>query len=372
MPWYNELRPSSDPKRESYSLLFKNIFPERDKKRTIKNLLSLRKGLEKEIPDKVSDKNLLICTWNIKEFGHTDQRLPEAYFYITEILNRFDLIAVQEVKKTLDDLKIIMRLLGSDWDYIVNDITEGNKGNSERSAYIFNTNRVKTEGIAGEITLWNDLTKNSTVKQLRRSPYMTGFSAGWKKFSLINVHLTPGKTPKAVAERTEEIRLLAAAINHKRKRNNLWNKNTILLGDMNLYKSKDQQGISYLNQSDFIEANSLQGVKTAVSSAEAYDRIFFDIDRYFQIATNDQDVHQAGVFNFFDYVYPLSDVEKYKKSMKEAYGGKKLNLDLKADRVKYYKNPWRKNQMSDHYPVWVEIVTDSTDGFLQSKLRGFS
>ena len=103
MPWYNELRPSSDPKRESYALLFRNNFSERERTRTIKNLLGLRKGLEQEIPDKVSDKNLLICTWNIKQFGSTQQRLPEAYFYIAEIMNRFDLIAVQEVKKTLLD-----------------------------------------------------------------------------------------------------------------------------------------------------------------------------------------------------------------------------------------------------------------------------
>ena len=372
MPWYNELRPSSDPKRESYSLLFKNMFPDTAKRRTIKNLLALRKGLESEVPDKISDKNLLICTWNIKEFGHTDQRLPEAYFYIAEILNRFDLIAVQEVKKTLDDLKIIMRLLGSDWDYMINDITEGSKGNSERSAYIFNTNRVQTVGIAGEITLWDKLTQNSTVKQLRRSPHMTGFAAGWKKFSLVNLHLTPGKSAAAVAERTEEIRLLAQAIKHKRNRNNLWNRNTILLGDMNLYRSKDQQGIAYLNQADFIEANSLQGVKTAVSASESYDRIFLDIDRYFQIAADDKGVHQAGVFNFFDYVYQLSNAESYKTKMKADYGGSKLDLNIKTDRAKYFNHPWRKNQMSDHYPVWVEIVTDSTEGFLNSKLRDFS
>jgi len=262
-----------------------------------------------------------------------------------------------------------MRLLGSDWDYMINDITEGSKGNSERSAYIFNTNRGQTVGISGEITLWDKLTQNSTVKQLRRSPHMTGFAAGWKKFSLVNFHLTPGKSAAAVAERTEEIRLLAEAIKHKRNRNNLWNRNTILLGDMNLYRSKDQQGIAYLNQADFVEANSLKGVKTAVSASEAYDRIFFDIDPYFQIVTDDQGVHQAGVFNFFDYVYKLTEDESYTAKMKGDYGGSKLDLNKKTDREKYYKHPWRKNQMSDHYPVWVEIVTDSSDDWLDRKLN---
>jgi hypothetical protein len=52
------------------------------------------------------------ASWNLKEFGHLKNRLPETYFYIAEILNRFDLVAVQEVNSTLTDLDIIMRLLG--------------------------------------------------------------------------------------------------------------------------------------------------------------------------------------------------------------------------------------------------------------------
>ena len=38
-----------------------------------------------------SDENLLVASWNIKEFGHLKKRLFEAYFYIAEILSRFDL-----------------------------------------------------------------------------------------------------------------------------------------------------------------------------------------------------------------------------------------------------------------------------------------
>ena len=73
------------------------------------------------------------------------------------------------------DLDIIMQLLGENWRYLVNDITNGTDGNSERSAYIFNTQRVKLSGLAGEISLWDELTANSDVKQLKRAPYITGF-----------------------------------------------------------------------------------------------------------------------------------------------------------------------------------------------------
>jgi len=34
---------------------------------------------------------------------------------------------------------------------------------------------------------------------------------------------------------------------------------------------------------------------------------------------------------------------------------------------RYFKNYWRKNQMSDHYPIWLEMQIDSTDEFLHEK-----
>lgn len=43
-----------------------------------------------------------------------------------------------------------------------------------------------------------------------------------------------------------------------------------------------------------------------------------------------------------------------------------LPHDLRHRRVygklaSYFKHPWRKNQLSDHYPIWVELVIDSAD-----------
>ena len=37
----------------------------------------------------------------------------------------------------------------------------------------------------------------------------------------------------------------------------------------------------------------------------------------------------------------------------------------------YFKHPRRKNQMSDHFPVWFEMIIDSSDEFLQEKLTSF-
>ena len=101
MPWYNDLRPVDDESKQNYALVFPDM-TNTEKKRTIENLLQLRSGLDHDIPKKIADENLLVATWNLKEFGHLKNRLPETYFYLAEILNQFDLIAVQEVKKYID------------------------------------------------------------------------------------------------------------------------------------------------------------------------------------------------------------------------------------------------------------------------------
>ena len=42
-----------------------------------------------------------------------------------------------------------MRILGGDWGYLVNDITDGNDGKPERRAYLYNKKRVRMSGLAG-------------------------------------------------------------------------------------------------------------------------------------------------------------------------------------------------------------------------------
>ena len=58
-------------------------------KRTLKNLLTLRAQLEKDIPKKQMESNLLLATWNIREFGVTKYggRSTEALYYIAELAN---------------------------------------------------------------------------------------------------------------------------------------------------------------------------------------------------------------------------------------------------------------------------------------------
>lgn len=371
MPWYNDLRPTTDYHRKDYSLIFPSM-TENEKKRCITNLLKLIPALDQAIPARRTENNLIIANWNLKEFGHNTQRLPESYFYIAEIINRFDLVAVQEIKSTLKDLEIILRILGKEWAYLINDITEGRAGNSERSGYLYHRQRVRPSGLAGEIALWEELTANSTVKQLKRAPYITGFETGWKKFELINVHLHPGETAADLAYRLEEVKLLTQAIDYKVTRNRLWSNNLVLVGDMNLYhptptNPKDQPAIAAINQINFREVESLIGLDTNATGSQAYDRLFFHVNPYFRFARAADGRENGGVFPCFSHLYTEADAAAYTDAMLAVYGGDQ-DLNQPDIRAKYFKNTWRKNQLSDHYPIWAEINIDDSAGFLQEKL----
>jgi hypothetical protein len=72
-------------------------------------LSDLRQALDETVPAKVVDRNLLVGTWNIRAFGDlTDRWLSgpadspkrdlAALVCIAEVLSRFDVVAVQEVR----------------------------------------------------------------------------------------------------------------------------------------------------------------------------------------------------------------------------------------------------------------------------------
>ena len=165
-----------------------------ERKRTIEHLILLRKQLDEEIPQKNAENSLLLATWNIRQF--TDNRKQESYMYIAEILSRFDLIAVQEVKEKMRGLEKVKSILGKNWDYIATDVTDSTDGgNGERIAFLYDTNKVSFKNIAGEIVLPH--TELIQGMQFARTPFCVAFQAGWFKFNLTTVHIFYGKENKA-------------------------------------------------------------------------------------------------------------------------------------------------------------------------------
>src|SRR4030043_342708 len=226
MPFYRNLNPKEND----------------DDKRTIERLLLLREQLE-EIPERTQKETMLLATWNIRDFDTADygKRLDESIYYIAEIIDRFDLVAVQEVNNDLTGLNRLMNVLGGYWEAIFTDTTLGTRGNQERMAFLYDKRKVKFEGLAGELVL-PEKNKNEKMEitQLARTPFICGFASGWTKFMLVTVHIYYGEDSEETPERIEEIRQVAQRLKERTEDEAAWVRNLILLGDFNIYRPKNK------------------------------------------------------------------------------------------------------------------------------------
>src|SRR5215204_1789852 len=151
-----------------YALLRYRI-AETERERVLRNLVALREQLSVDVPPKDAEDNLLLATWNIRDLGKINrrgygERLPETYFYIAEVLSRFDFVAVQEVNE-LDEWERVTKILGPDWDWIATDVTDpGVGGNGERLTYLWDRRSVHFQNIAGELVLPTELLISKAVK----------------------------------------------------------------------------------------------------------------------------------------------------------------------------------------------------------------
>lgn len=363
MPFYKDLKPGSDSVRAR--------FPEAERRRIINRLLALRESLSAEIPMRTLDENLLLATWNIRDFDKPTfgPRMPEAYFYIAEIIARFDLVAIQEVYRDLDALDEVMSILGGHWDYIFSDPTEGGKGNDERMAFVYDTRKIKFGGLAGEMVLPPIEIRGEPDRpavQIWRTPFMAGFKAGWTKFVLTTVHALYGKSSPNDPDRVREIREMAHFLKKRSQDPHSWTRNVILLGDFNIFHP-DTEEFRALTEVGFEIPEELQQYASNAKGDKHFDQIAFR-SRPGSLAKTGQ----AGVFNFFDVVFRDTEEDKQIYMPHMEFFDIKPDGDPRSERSKkhYYQTYWRTHQMSDHFPMWVELKIDYSDEYLQYLLKG--
>ncbi len=341
--------------------------------RTARRLLALRERLDACIPGRTLDQNLLIATWNIREFDSSKYgyRTDESISYIAEIISRFDVVAVQEVRRDLGALMRVLDRLGHWWKCVFSDVTEGSRGNNERMAFLYDSRKLTFSGLAGEvvipplqITVAGNKRTSTPSEQLYRTPHMVGFQAGWFKFTLCTVHIAYGDDRPDTPERIAEIEALAGFLAARTERGDEWSRNMILLGDFNIFHPRNQT-FAAIVQSGFTIPTELQSLPSNVGkTGRHYDQIAFKCTREMAPAEGEG---RCGVFNFFDVLYLDDDEPSYRPEMGEAYtvstrGAKRDE----AQRRRYY-HAWRTFQMSDHLPMWVELKIDFGEEYLRRK-----
>jgi endonuclease/exonuclease/phosphatase family metal-dependent hydrolase len=320
-------------------------------RRTAEGLLRLKGALDGAVPAKTVDRTLLLASWNIREFGRSGEnpRTRESLFYLAEILSHFDLVAVQEVRDNLDALDELMGLLGNWWKYLVSDVTLGRQGNQERHAYIYDTRKLSFGGLAGELTPEPIKTAGtlSSAFAFARSPYLAGFRAGWFKFTICTQHLFFGEDRSEDPQRTKEAETVVRLLQERMQSKDRWANNAIVLGDFNIFSLADSTFVA-LEKARFHVPAELRGRYTNAKLDKPFDQIAFlapDVERQLSVA-------KAGVFSFFDQIYRDAEGPTYLPTATE-----------KAYRV------WRTYQMSDHLPIWVELMVDFGSDYLTRKTK---
>jgi endonuclease/exonuclease/phosphatase family metal-dependent hydrolase len=304
-------------------------------------LRTLRDALDECVPPKVLDRNLLIGTWNIRAFGDltekwysesedSPKRDLASLLFIAEILSRFDVVAVQEVRGNLKALRHVLKVLGDAWGMILTDVTKGSDGNDERLAFLFDTRRVKPSGLACELVLPPTRGDNGSavaVRQFARTPYAVSFTAGADTFILVTLHVRFGSGP---ADRVDELEAIAQWLADWAQRENDWGHNLLALGDFNIDRKADPLHQAFTS-TGLAAPSQLDGTPRTIfdDSVEGhfYDQIAWFTGTHGVPALSMDYTGAAGGFDFVPHV--MTSLTKAELS-------------------------WR---VSDHYPLWAEFTT---------------
>lgn len=307
---------------------------------TFDNLHALSKDLDLKIPPKKLEKNLLIATWNIRGFGDITRKetsktndSPKRDYHsilcIAEIIKRFDVIAIQEIKSNIKALRDTLKVLGNDWSLILTDVNRGNVGNGERMGYLFDTRRVQLSGLACELVVpqeWINITSDEALtEQFVRSPYAVSFRSQNQTFILVTLHILYGNASK---DRIKELKGIAKWMADWAKDVNVYHQNLIALGDFNIDKRGDLLNKTFISEGLTIP-DELQN--------ETVTRSIFDETKFYD---------QIAWFNNANKIPNLS--------LKFINGGNYdfMNVALKNRNLTKQAISF---MISDHYPLWVEF-----------------
>ena len=326
-------------------------------------LSRISQALATEVPKRGGSNQLLIATWNIREFAN-NKRLPnftrsnEALAYLALIISHFDVVAVQELTgdaKAFETAKQkLLARLGSHWQYAGSGVTEGRYGNNERLGFFFDTRSLRRTGELDEIVLPEQILKKVQLdRQIARTPLIAGFIKGSRKFSLTNAHIFYGMATGA--KRQQRLKEFTALVKYLRgvlRSGRLSSDYLILLGDLNFDRPDAPEVLAAL-EAGFAFPKNLLATPSDTIGKHPYDQIILS----WNAETEGPCVTSAGVFKVFDSVYRNEDVGSYIGLIKADLAGSSIKSLQTKDPEKYYRQ-WRTFKISDHFPKWISLEFD--------------
>ena len=308
-----------------------------------RDLDALSAQLTADIPDK-TDSNLLVATWNIRSFSSLTRKWTAAgsdspkrdlrgLRAIIEILSRFDVIAIQELKGNLRALRDTLRFLGDDWGFLMTDVTAGDAGNQERLGFIFDRTRARPSGLAAEIVVPRDrlerVDDNALRQQFARTPYAVSFQKGGATFILVTLHILFGDSEE---ERIPELAEIAKVFQSWARRSNRFHHNLLCLGDFNIDDRVGSPLFDAFTSTGLRVPDALQNLQRTIfdDPGDPSDNNFYDQIAWFTGGSGallDLELRSAGNFDFQPFVYTDKNLSRTSISFR----------------------------VSDHLPLWVEF-----------------
>lgn len=310
-----------------------------------KDIRALVAHLDRSVPLKQPGANLLIATWNLRAFASltrewtagakdSPKRDLRGLRAICEIVRRFDVVAIQEVKGDLRALRDMLRWLGEDWAFLMTDITLGSAGNDERMAFLFDTTRLKPSGLACELVVpqeWLDeVGQDALQRQFARTPYAVSFKAGDTTFILATLHVTYGSK---ASDRVPELAGIARWMRDWANRETAWSHNLIALGDFNIDRQGDPLWQAFTS-TGLTSPQALNDAPRTIFSdpAKPETNKFYDQIAWFETSSGVRQLSMpylnAGFVDFMPFVY--------------------TDQGLSKSSISY--------RVSDHYPLWAEFA----------------
>jgi endonuclease/exonuclease/phosphatase family metal-dependent hydrolase len=246
-----------------------------------------------------------VATFNIQVFGTTKASKPVVMDILARIVRRFDVVAVQEIRST--DQDILPRLIdlvnapGGSYDYVISERI-GRTSSKEQYAFIFDRSSV-------EVDRSQLYTVDDPDDLLHREPMVGWFRVRGPSedeaftFTLVNIHVDPHETGKELNVLDDVYRAV--------RDDGRGEDDVILLGDLNV----DDRKLGELGQ---VSGATwvISGTPTNTSQTKQFDNIVF------QINATREFTGRSGVFDF---------MRQYNLTAAEAL------------------------EVSDHLPIWAEF-----------------
>ena len=305
-----------------------------------KEVAGLRKAVRAGVPAK-GPSNLLIGSWNLRAFGDltakwnagpkdSPKRDWRSVLLIAEIIKHFDVFAIQEIRRSTVALRFLMERLGPTWRVITSDVTEGDAGNDERLAYVYDAKRVQPSGLVGELVL-PPAVHGDGPRQFARTPYAAGFVRNGADFILTTVHVLWGGSP---AERIPELTAFASWMRDWATRPRDWNRNLLVLGDFNVDRLDNPLFRAFVS-TGLWPPKELNEVRRTVFDTGA-DRHYYDQIAWFSDPTKpDNPSLLEGL----------------------TYTGRGGSVDFVPHVLRGLTTAQLSWRVSDHYPLWLEFRT---------------